>query len=54
MQKKTQNQISELNRTLQVHEKRQSEMQNQIEELKKIPDTITVFFWHQIRQIHNH
>lgn len=54
MQKKTQNQIPELNRTLQVHEKRQSEMQNQIEELKKIPDTITVFFWHQIRQIHNH
>ena len=44
MQKKTQNQISELNRTLEVHEKRQIEIQSQIEELKKIPDTITVLF----------
>lgn len=44
MQKKTQNQIAKLNRTLQAHEVRQSEMQSQIEELKKLPDTITVLF----------
>ena len=38
MQKKTQRQISELNRT------RQSEMQSQIENLQKIPEIITVLF----------
>lgn len=44
MQKKTQQQISELNRTIEVHEKVQNKMQNQIEELQKIPETITVLF----------
>ena len=44
IQKKTQNKISELNRTIQFHEEIQSKMQSQIEELKKIPDTITVLF----------
>lgn len=44
MQKKTQRQISELNRTVQVHEQRQSEMQSQIENLQKIPEIITVLF----------
>lgn len=44
MQKKTQRQISELNRTVQVHAQRQSEMQSQIEELQNIPEIITVLF----------
>ena len=44
MQKKTQFQISELNRTIQVQEEKQNEMQNQIAELQKLPDTITVLF----------
>lgn len=44
MQKKTQEQISELNRTIQMHEHIQGEMQSQIQELQKIPDTITVLF----------
>ena len=44
MQKKTQSQILELNKAIQVHEKRQSEIQSQIEELQKIPEIITVLF----------
>lgn len=44
MQKKTQYQISELNRAVQVHEERQREMQSQIEDLQKIPKIITVLF----------
>ena len=41
MQKKTQKQISELNRTIEVHEKVQNKMQNQIEKLQKIPEDTT-------------
>ncbi|MCC2864502.1 CHAT domain-containing protein [Anaerovorax odorimutans] len=44
MQNKTQCQISELNRTVQVHEERQGEMQSQIEELQRLPEIITVLF----------
>lgn len=44
MQKKTQHQISELNRTVKLHEEKQVEMQNQIEELQKLPEIITVLF----------
>lgn len=44
MQKKTQFQISELNKTVQVHEQRQCEIQSQIEALQKIPEIITVLF----------
>lgn len=44
LQKKTQSQISELNRSIQAHEQRQSEMQSQIEKLKKFPEIITVLF----------
>ena len=44
MQKKTQHQISELNRTVQFHEEKQSEMQSQIEELQRLPEIITVLF----------
>ena len=43
-QKKTQFQISELNKAIQVHEQKQSEMQSQIEELQRIPEIITVLF----------
>lgn len=44
IQKKTQKQISELNRTIQIHEQIQGEMKSQIQELQKLPDTITVLF----------
>lgn len=44
MQKTTQKQISDLNKTVQAQEERQSEMQSQIEKLKKIPKIITVLF----------
>lgn len=44
IQKKTQHQISELNRTVQVQKQRQSEIQSQIKELQKLPEIITVLF----------
>lgn len=44
MQKRTQEQISELDKTIQVHEQIQDQMQSQIQELQKIPNTITVLF----------
>ena len=44
MQKKTQRQISDLNRTMQAHEQIQDEMQSQIQELQKLPENITVLF----------
>lgn len=44
MQKKTQRQISELNRVIQIHDERQSEMQSQLDELQRLPKIITVLF----------
>lgn len=44
MQKKTQKQISDLNRTMKAHAQNQGEMQSQIQELQKLPENITVLF----------
>lgn len=44
MQKKTQEQLTQLSHTLQSHEERQNEMENKIEQLSKIPHNITVLF----------
>jgi len=44
MQKKTQHQILELNKTIQRHADIHSNLQNQIDELQKLPKTITVLF----------
>ena len=44
MQKKTQCQIAELNRTIQIHEEKQTELQGQIEELQRPPENIIVLF----------
>ena len=44
VQKNTQKQIAELNKTIQVHRQIQREMQSQIQELQKLPETITVLF----------
>ena len=44
MQKKTQQQISELNRVIQIHDERQSEIQSQLEKLQRLPKIITVLF----------
>lgn len=44
LQKKSQRQIDSMNRTLQVHERRQLDMQNQIETLRNLPEKITVLF----------
>lgn len=44
MQKKTQRQISELNKVVQIHDEIQSEMQSQLEELQRLPKIITVLF----------
>ena len=44
MQKKTQRQISDLNRTIQAHAQIQDEMQSQIQELQKLPENITILF----------
>ena len=43
-QKRTQLQISELNSTIQKHEFIQNAMRDQIEELMRLPDKITVLF----------
>lgn len=44
MQKKTQRQISDLNRVMQTHAQIQDEIQSQIKELQKLPENITVLF----------
>ncbi len=44
MQKKTQMQISDLSRTMEVHARIQDEIQSQIQELQKWPENITVLF----------
>ena len=44
IQKNTQRQISELNRVVKIHSEIQSGLQNQIDELQKLPETITVLF----------
>ena len=44
LQRKTQRQIDSVNRTLQLHENVQSNMQDQIEALKRLPEKITVLF----------
>lgn len=44
MQKETQRQIFDLNRTMNAHAQIQDEIQSQIQELKKLPENITVLF----------
>lgn len=44
IQKKTQREISELNRVVKLHSEIQSGLQNQIDELQRLPKTITVLF----------
>lgn len=44
LQRKTQRQIDSVNRTLQIHENVQSDIQDQIEALRRLPEKITVLF----------
>lgn len=44
LQRKTRLQIDSVNRTLQLHESIQSDIQNQIESLRNLPEKITVLF----------
>lgn len=44
MQKETQRQIFDLNRTMNAHAQIQDEIQSQIQELKKLPENITILF----------
>ena len=44
MQKKTQHQILELNKTIQRHADIHSNLQNQIDELQKLPKKLLYYF----------